>query len=617
VSRDAKNWNFFQERGGEPAPGLALEDAIAPAPASSAPLKALIGETGAALLAAGFPGLAADADKIKASLKSARFKIVVVGEFSRGKSSFINQLLGRKLLPVGDTPTTALLTKITHNAEEMIVFVDAKGKKKGSPVAEKSWNGYTAGIEGESASGTAFVGVDSAWLRETGIELIDTPGAGDLDEKRALTIGDALRLSDGAVITVSAQNALSLTEMDFIESRLISAKIPYLMLVVTKLDLVKVSERAKLLRFIENKLELFGVDIPVYVPQGDLELPGWDADDYTGLGKVKAAMNQWASDPARAKKKEAVICAQMLSLLKIAEDSLREKERLMALDREKRGEVLKDKKFQLGKIQLYWEELRLEILKRANKGYEWLRDAVMERTEALIERLQYESAHASGPQKWWQEDYPYRLKVELMSLAVSLENGLTQNYTEDLRWLNSVLDRQFKLSLFVEKETIADKNLFKGSSSTVDLKFEDLEKKRRNTRLISGAATIAGFATAVATGFMPIYASVIIGTGSSLVSEKHFKRQVEQQQKAIRDAIAQDIPRVVDNALAVSEQRLIKEYERLIKETAALEETFVKTQLEALSAAVKGEGEAKESGCHQAAALIKAAIKTIEEFVEG
>src|SRR5690554_5765882 len=51
------------------------------------------------------------------------FRIIVVGGFSRGKSSLINALLGEKLLPAKLTPTTALLTFIRYGeVPEAILF---------------------------------------------------------------------------------------------------------------------------------------------------------------------------------------------------------------------------------------------------------------------------------------------------------------------------------------------------------------------------------------------------------------------------------------------------------------------------------------------------------------
>jgi len=50
-------------------------------------------------------------------LESEVFRLVVVGEFSRGKSSVINALLGERVLPTKVEPTTAVLSMISAGDE--------------------------------------------------------------------------------------------------------------------------------------------------------------------------------------------------------------------------------------------------------------------------------------------------------------------------------------------------------------------------------------------------------------------------------------------------------------------------------------------------------------------
>ena len=57
------------------------------------------------------------------------FTVAVVGEFSRGKSSFVNHLLERKILPVSNLPTTAMMTRIRHRKEEKIAVYNDKGQR--------------------------------------------------------------------------------------------------------------------------------------------------------------------------------------------------------------------------------------------------------------------------------------------------------------------------------------------------------------------------------------------------------------------------------------------------------------------------------------------------------
>jgi GTP-binding protein EngB required for normal cell division len=607
---DAKNWDFFdQGAAGQESPPkvntLKPDDPLFPA----------INTAKKALANAGLSGLLREIEKIERSLQENKFKISVVGEFSKGKSTFINLLFGREVLPVGNLPTTAILTKVTYSQREMLVFVDSKGIKKSMPLESGSWEGLTADIKRTDPQGVAFVGINDAWLAETGMEIIDTPGAGDLDPKRTLLINDALLCGDGAVITISALQALSMSEREFIEQRLLAAKIPCLLLIVTHLDNVKPKERAKVIQFIKDRLSLWKLDVPVFIPHGGIEIPDMDCSGIMGIEAVKAEMSKWVSDAGHGTRKRESVCAGLLSIMDFARTSIAEKEKLLQLDKEERDEALAQRKLQLSKVQVYWEDLRLEIMKRGNNCYQWLRDSVKEKTDMLVERLQYEASHAGSPQKWWEEDYPYRLKVEMMNLAASLEGGLTQLYNNDIQWLNDVLDKQFKLSVFVDREVITDKILFRDMKPSTNMSFENLEKKRTFARIGTGVATIAGFALFAASGMLPIAASIAIGTGGTLISEKIFKGKIDDQRKAIKDAIANDIPRVIDSALSISEQRLKDAYDKITKEASAQEEMWVKSQLEALAAAEKTAITDKKEAIAKIAEPIEAAIKEINKFI--
>lgn len=46
--------------------------------------------------------------------KNRKFTVGVIGEFLRGKSTVVNALLGRELLPVDIFPCTAVITRVTY-----------------------------------------------------------------------------------------------------------------------------------------------------------------------------------------------------------------------------------------------------------------------------------------------------------------------------------------------------------------------------------------------------------------------------------------------------------------------------------------------------------------------
>src|SRR3954463_7322056 len=75
------------------------------------------------------------ADLVK-KLEADRFHLVVVGEFNHGKSTFVNALLGAHILPVGVTPTTAVIHHLEYSAEPRAEIVLASGARTPLPFEE-------------------------------------------------------------------------------------------------------------------------------------------------------------------------------------------------------------------------------------------------------------------------------------------------------------------------------------------------------------------------------------------------------------------------------------------------------------------------------------------------
>src|SRR3954462_12959586 len=69
-------------------------------------------------------------------LEADRFNLVVVGEFNHGKTTFVNALLGAPVLPVGVTPTTAVIHHLEHADEPRAEVVYMSGERKPIPFDE-------------------------------------------------------------------------------------------------------------------------------------------------------------------------------------------------------------------------------------------------------------------------------------------------------------------------------------------------------------------------------------------------------------------------------------------------------------------------------------------------
>lgn len=99
--------------------------------------------------------------------------VSVVGDFSSGKSTFINALLGMNMCPVGDEPTTASVTYFIHGAQERIERELTDGKRV--PLDKSKYHALASHKkEGDNEPHTFHISIDSPLLEH--IRLVDTPG---------------------------------------------------------------------------------------------------------------------------------------------------------------------------------------------------------------------------------------------------------------------------------------------------------------------------------------------------------------------------------------------------------------------------------------------------------
>ncbi len=218
--------------------------------------------------------------------------VAVVGEFSSGKSTWINALLRRDLLPTGVVPaTTAAVTVLRHGPRELLevelrdgervsyVLATVASKTEPRQTVEPRDNGETAVsslaeplsryvADEEVAREVAKVTIFSpSPILATGMVFLDTPGT-NVDNSRHIEVtqGAIDQLCDVAVVLIPARLQLSRSFARYLSKHLADS-LHRSIFVVTMIDRIEPAERDSVLRVIRSRIEsLLEVSEPTILP---------------------------------------------------------------------------------------------------------------------------------------------------------------------------------------------------------------------------------------------------------------------------------------------------------------------------------------------------------------
>ena len=167
-------------------------------------------------------GLADESDTavltaLRERLRAARLRVLVVGEAKRGKSTLVNALLGREVLPTGVTPLTAVPTTVTHGTGEAMEVAFTDGRTAHCPLSALGKFGTEHGNPGNSRGVAAItVRLDSPILAR-GVEIVDTPGTGSVHAHNTAAADGVLPTMDAAIFVLTADPPVSAAERDLLE----------------------------------------------------------------------------------------------------------------------------------------------------------------------------------------------------------------------------------------------------------------------------------------------------------------------------------------------------------------------------------------------------------------
>ncbi len=203
-------------------------------------------------------------------LRDDRFNLVVVGEFNHGKTTFVNALLETSALPVGVTPTTALIHHVRFSPEPEATILRKDGSQERIAFDELKrlvvQGDDVSGLVGEHLSDVKHVdvGYPAELLRER-IVLVDTPGVNDLNLQRADITYKYIPQSDAVLFVIDAGQPLKESERIFLKEKLLGQSRDKIIFVVAKADIWSDDERNEALSYVKGELSKI-IEGPVVFP---------------------------------------------------------------------------------------------------------------------------------------------------------------------------------------------------------------------------------------------------------------------------------------------------------------------------------------------------------------
>ncbi len=217
-------------------------------------------------------------------VNSDTFKIQIVGTFKNGKSTFINALLGEDILPTKAVPCTAVINEIKYGESKKAILnfrnplpgtllSDIPSATLAHMRAHNMTNVPPMEIDYDRISDYVTIPVDGdpdeislkspylsvelfypSELLKEGVEIIDSPGLNENDERTAVTL-DYLDKADAIIFLLDATKACAKDEMETIEDILVPKGFDDMFFVVNRFDLITAREQADIKRFVENKVK--------------------------------------------------------------------------------------------------------------------------------------------------------------------------------------------------------------------------------------------------------------------------------------------------------------------------------------------------------------------------
>lgn len=487
--------------------------------------------------------------------------VAFVGTPNSGRSTLLNALLGRSLLPVSSL-ASSLEAEIVPAADAAAEsFSD---EESAAPLSTQPQ--WWRGMKGRRARLT----VDSAWLRARDLCLVERRAFDAVSVAEEAVIEEQLSGIDLVVAVMDASMPLKRSDVRLIDECR-DRKLP-LVLVLTKLDAIVPEEREHVRTYVARYADSAARPIPlIEIAAGEGDPPHLEMlQRAIDAGVEETRVGQVRVDQARR-----ALLAALTRISSTAETALAAETR--SID-EKRGEHDRRRLLLEGE-DVRWSEISQQLDERRQLIEREIRTALESRRQDILEILVHSVETATDVKAWWERDLRFHLQHELRGVSERISAEVGRRISGDVKWLQDEIHRRFHCELTVsiaEPEAI----VLDGRIDQKALPLRDARKLRLVAR-VGTAATVFGAGVLFS---MTTLAGTILAVGmlAGIAADEIGRRLTGKDRQKVRDELDRLAGLALLDYTTSASERLKASYAEILASVKQYHERWAQDQLQTL-----------------------------------
>ena len=378
----------------------------------------------------GTPEIKASINEILEQVSSPLYTVLMIGRYNTGKSSIINALLGRDILPSGTIPTTKVLTWLLAGDEDAVICEKQSGELVKLPLSALS----DISPENQINQSRNIIVTINSELLNSGVALIDTPGLQDTDQSAIDITHRSIEGADALLYVIDTY--LSAKEEKFLSDLSKAGKTENLFVIINKMDSVPDDERDD---FIEERIDVLN---KLGIAANIFPVSARDKSMSPQLDKLKKALISFMANDME-KSRSSIVEGKVNALMDVVHNACQSAKSAQELSADKHSEI----QIKLQKNLDAFKDKKNQAIRKAEKKVGEVENTIMFNWESFYSSLKGEINVKIDNAT--VDDMKRRDFIESIVIAKTFE-FLNREFEEAAATLDSWIDEEGEIMLSPE-----------------------------------------------------------------------------------------------------------------------------------------------------------------------